>query len=232
MSLATRKCAVLLCGGLLAGLGASAAHGAIVAQYPFTASSLSSTDADANSSATDLTKGWSNIFIDTANGNAAPAIEFPTDNNNTNSAALAVTNNHYLEFTVTPNLGFPLYLDELTFDLAADGLSSIGGGFTTHVFVRSSLDSYATTIGSEFSNGVSDKVIGPFEAQTLDLSAPAYQGLTSPITFRVYSWAGSSSTTKGALLDNVTLTTVPEPATIGLMTLGATGMLLRRRRHA
>src|SRR5688572_21521798 len=56
--------------------------------------------------------------------------------------ATAIAANDYYSFTVTPSAGFALNLSSLAFDLTR-------GVTSTEVFVRTSIDSFGTTIFSE-----------------------------------------------------------------------------------
>lgn len=88
----------------------------------------------------------------------------------------------YFEFTLTPNANYEI--DFISF--VYTGQSSTTG--PTNIELRSSLDGYASTIGTT-------RVIAPpatYNA-TIDLSDGAYQNLTAATTFRIYAWNASAS---------------------------------------
>jgi len=108
-------------------------------------------------------------------------------------------NTAYFEFTLTPNAGF-----EIDFvDFVYTGQASLNG--PTNILLRSSLDGFVADIGVPLING-----------STMDLSAPAYQNIATPITFRIYTWGASAPegtfsiddfTFSGTVVPNCTLTT-------------------------
>lgn len=83
----------------------------------------------------------------------------------------------YFTFTLTPDSGF-----EIDFTSFAYTGSASGTGPTSFAF-RSSLDSFATSIGSPTAGGT-----------TIALSSPTYQNITSAIEFRLYGWGASAAT--------------------------------------
>ena len=70
---------------------------------------------------------------------------------------------------------------------------------------------------------------------TIDLSGPAFQGVTAPIEFRLYGWGGTGASGTFSVNDftfngTVDAITVPEPASFTLvMLLGLIPMVSRRR---
>jgi hypothetical protein len=140
--------------------------------------------------------------------------------NNANSASAAVTNGVYFSFTVTPNAS--MSLTNLQFDAARGGTGTPRG-----YDIRSSVDNYAATLGTADLATVRPA----YTPVNIDLSAPAFQDLTAPVTFRfyVYSTGGGASVD----FDNIALngTATPEPASLTLIGLGGV-VLLRRSRKA
>jgi hypothetical protein len=95
---------------------------------------------------------------------------------NSGSLAAAITNNDYFEFTLTPNAGFQINFTSFQYTGQASGTGP------TSLAFRSSVDGFASNIGSPTISGT-----------TLDLSAAAFQNITTAITFRLYGWGASSA---------------------------------------
>jgi autotransporter-associated beta strand protein len=120
----------------------------------------------------------------------------------------------YFEFTLTPDAGYELAMSSLTFGI---GRSAAG---TRQTEWRSSIDGFASTI-STYSNvnaGLTNTggvLTNPdsnsnWNGNILDLSAPAFQSLSTAITFRVYFYNTESTSgtagLQGPLSFNGTLT--------------------------
>ena len=92
--------------------------------------------------------------------------------------------NDYYEFTISPNAGFQFSAAELRVGLQR---SSTG---PANVVLRSSLDAYASNIGSVISPPISP---APVATSVVDLSTVAgLQNSTSPVTLRLYGYGASS----------------------------------------
>jgi hypothetical protein len=83
----------------------------------------------------------------------------------------------YYYFTITPNPGYSLSLGSFTYTGQRSGTGPRSFAF------RSSLDNFATNVGPANTNG-----------RTIDLSASAFQNITSPITFRFYGYEADNGT--------------------------------------
>ncbi|MEI8059674.1 MAG: hypothetical protein WCG67_05905, partial [Ferruginibacter sp.] len=88
----------------------------------------------------------------------------------------------YFEFIITPNSGVAI-----SFISAIFSLQNSASGPLTHWILRSSKDGFTNDIGT-FSSNTTGVV------NTIDLSAPVFQNITTTITFRIYAWGASSST--------------------------------------
>ena len=110
-------------------------------------------------------------------------------NANTWNAA-AFDPSKYFEFTLTPNPGFMINFSDFIYNSQVSNL--IISGFA----VRSSVDNYATNIGTPVSGTGSTQ-------STISLTGAAYQGITSAITFRVYAWGATATTTTFSINDFV-----------------------------
>ena len=139
----------------------------------------------------------------------------------------AVTANDYYGFTITPDVGAPLTLTSLSFDLTRSGT------FSGRVFVRSSLDGYTANL---YTNDLpaSSNTLAPITPIAL---GAAFTDVSEPVTFRIYFADDSSTrvdtdTNSGIVyrMDNVSLQGVPEPGSTLLLVLGAAGFLTRRKR--
>ena len=87
--------------------------------------------------------------------------------------------NVYFSFDVSPDSGYELDLDELTFNIAR------GGAATPRVYdVRTSVDGFAASLtGGEVEILTQRPTWTPV---SIDLSGAAFQNLTSPLTFRIH----------------------------------------------
>lgn len=120
--------------------------------------------------------------------------------------------NDYFEFTLTPCVGG--YINFVSF--VYTGQVSSAGNPSSVVF-RSSLDGFTSNIGTPNTGGT-----------TISLSAAAYQGVTSSITFRLYGWgAGAPGNTWSinSFTFNGTASCTP-PCTPPTTTLSATSQTL------
>lgn len=85
--------------------------------------------------------------------------------------------NDYFEFTLTPNAGYQIDFSNFVYT----GQASATGA--TNVAFRSSIDAFATDIGTATITGT-----------TIDLTGAAFQNITTAITFRVYAWGATETT--------------------------------------
>ncbi len=145
----------------------------------------------------------------------------------------AVSNNDYIEFTLSASPTYSLDLTNVTLNY---GYTNTGVPvFNDTFFVRSSVDSYATNLApglitAAVPGGTAGGTTPLFA--TFDLSAAAYDNL-STITFRLYQYDDLDETTSLTRFDNITVNgdVVPEPSTLAML-LGGVGLLtlIRRRR--
>ena len=225
---------------------ASSANAAILANYDFDSTIFIPTPnvngAKSSASTVQPTNGTASAFTFTINSSedASPTDSgFSTSTSNHafirskatgTDAAAAAADDDFFNFTVTANSGYQLNLTSLTFDLGATSSSS----FTSTLYVWSGVTppTAGNVIGSGTASSAGGTPIFSSNNKSISLTAPAYQGLQT-ITFRL---AFADSLNAGDAinrLDNVVLNgdvVVPEPASLGLLGLGA--LMLRRRRTA
>jgi hypothetical protein len=82
----------------------------------------------------------------------------------------------YFYFTLRPGTGYRIDLSSFIYTGQTSGTGP------TSFALRSSVDGFVSNIGTPSATGT-----------TISLSAPAYQNITSPITFMLFGWAASSS---------------------------------------
>jgi hypothetical protein len=198
----------------------------VIANYQFTGTSLAPTTSDANVSASNVNFTGSN------------ASQFSLDNilvvnaaTGATNATTAVSNNSFFAFTVTPNPLVSLALTSLDFQTAAGNANFTSDGYV----VRSSVDSF----GSDLSSGFYTTPFPTFASTSVNLTAPSFQAITAPVTFRVYTFRGGGSIpTATAAYDNLTLngTATPVPfesdalPVVGSAAFMAGGLWWKRRR--
>ena len=226
---------------VFSGLMTVPSFAAIIAGYDFNSgtntvsSSDSSVTADAFIPHGSINNVSRPVIYPNANGNgwiAAPTSEVVGSSNPVGTETLAYQGSDYFSFKVTPTTGFALNLTQLSFGTAfhSTGTFTLSGSY----FVRSSVDNYATTIGGNiFDESHVNSTDPTFTERLVDLSGAGYQNLTSEVTFRIYLYDNSNSTTRWLAVDNVelegTVTPVPEPSALAMI-LPLLPFLSRRRR--
>ena len=192
-----------------------------LASFPFTGSSLASTDSELNftTSAISLGAGLTDAtYIAIANGNPAPALRINTDETAATAAGSIAAGDDFL-FTITPATGDKLALNTLTFDLAVNSAL-----FTSSVAVQLSgtgLTGSYTSIGS-----VTDFDTTTFTGESINLTA-ANTALAAglPVYVRFVVFDNASNANAYTAFDNITVNgvvtaAIPEPGAYALLTLG------------
>lgn len=100
----------------------------------------------------------------------------------------AVDNTAYFEFTITPNPGYQIDYGTLEYNL---GFS--GGPNNAPAVVRSNLGDYITNIPQSRASFATPVIV--------DLSAAAYQNVTSSVTFRIYPFGSANASDRFTIYD-------------------------------
>lgn len=116
----------------------------------------------------------SGIGFVTGTGLASTAATNRFNVNGWNDATL--NSNKYIYFTLTSDAGYAIDFTSFVYTGQASGSGPV------NIEIRSSVDGYATNIGTPTIAGT-----------TINLTGAAYQNIQSPITFRIYLWGASSS---------------------------------------
>ncbi len=203
------------------------ASGAMIATYSFTgvAGNAASGPVDAGSVAEGLTAGNAlrGAGIGTTNSTSLPN-SFRADDYNQSTAANAITANDFVSITLSPELGYTLDLDSLSFKMAR---TSSG---PTQAFLRYSLDGFASDLW------VTTSLPTSFPGTPVTVNFPnnvLHDSITSPVTFRWYAYSAAATSHITGLDDVVfsgTTVLIPEPASLALLGLGGLLMIPRRRR--
>lgn len=206
-----------------------AAHAVVVAQYNFTGGSGASSDSDSSVAGTFAGAGGGTISSGTGTA-------YFLGDTTSSGEATAVSGNDYFSFTITPAAGTTLDLTTLTFDLGGNTAGT--GAFVVSAFVRTGLDTFATTVGSPSVSATSvpdsSGSTPMFENRSVDLSSLTSISATTVIRIYIYD-----TTTQGgavARIDNVVLSAdviaVPEPSAYALVFAAFAGLAALRRRRA
>jgi hypothetical protein len=170
-------------------LAVKEAQAAVLSQYTFPAGTFTATTVFAGLTAGAVTNGPGNVcnpFEVSSNGYGSdPEFRFGPPNGRT-TPALAIANNVYVYFTLTPTGGAKLNLTSLTFNVARGGAQTPRG-----YVIRSSADNYAADIVS--ADVTTQRTT--WSPITVDLSGAAFQGLSSTITFRIYIYTPANGQT-------------------------------------
>jgi len=174
---------------------ASIAHADTLWTNPITGTNPSSTNP--------FTSGQtviSNITVTGIGFGAGAAANAANDRYNLSSwNTTSMDTSAYFTFTLDANTGFQINFTSFVYTGQASG------SFTSpQLSLRSSLDSFATSIGTATTTGT-----------TISLSAAAYQGLTNPIEFRLYVWNGPTAAATYSINDFTFNGTVTAAAAAG-----------------
>ncbi|MGJ8723378.1 MAG: hypothetical protein ACSHYB_02385 [Roseibacillus sp.] len=209
--------------------GASAARAQVIAGYDFddgagVATTVVTVRAS-NTTATDFGVGGgllSNVNGPNGNSNAsdldaegnvfgtATGLEFGgartqfgfTDMNNADNLGLAITNDDYMIFTVTPDAGFELGLSSFTFRTRANNASNSAQRWA----LFSSVDGF--TNGDQIATGVTTDLANWDAASNnvvVSLAELKFQSLTTATELRLYVYGGNNSGSSATLFDKVIL---------------------------
>lgn len=223
----------LVCGtalGLLALAATPPAHGAILANYPFSGGSAASTDTDPDSAAGAFSVNGSGAI------SAATGMPYIFANSTPATQAAALAGANFFQFSVAAGAGRRLALDALVFDLVGGGGGTSPQNNTITVHIQS--DSGGLGTGGPVVGSVAGTwLIGYGNPQTLvdeatlDLAAIGFPLVTS-VTFQFRFSDTTDDADNSDRIDNVRLlgTAVPEPAAAVVLLALAAGALPRRRR--
>jgi len=229
---------IVFCAALIALSGLPSASAAVLLQYGFGTSAGTydpTTVATGIQSLSSTRNGSGGGAFSSSAGLPAYSLILPALNATTTESG-AVSSGDYFEFTVRVNAGSgqQFNLSNLSFDYGlGTGGTYPNSSFAASFFVRSSLDSYATTLGSIYSVETTD---GASVSQkwgttaSISLSASPFQG-ASEVTFRIYNYNSASVASAFARLDNVTVqgVLIPEPSAGFLLGIGMLAFLGLRR---
>jgi len=192
-----------------------------MAIYTFEGNSLSSSDSDTNSTASDITdsptgtfSGEFGVFVtENTGGTPATSIANGWSARAENSAA-----DTFFSFTITPTIdGGTMAFSALNFD--AKVFSALGGTTAYNYDLYWSVDGFATAIGNATGPSQSGPGDPSYTALSIDLSA--LSGQTAAVTFRLDPVTASGGATNGAAsqrrgsIDNVVLTGAVTPPSVG-----------------
>jgi hypothetical protein len=115
----------------------------------------------------------------------------------------AVSGNKYLTFTVTPDSGYALNLDSLTFKAA---LVTAGNSLEFYA-LNTSVDGFTTSnVVAQSTITTVNAASGEYESVSIDLSGSQFQNITEATEFRLYIWgANGVSSSSATSYDKVVL---------------------------
>jgi len=156
---------------------------ASIVKYSITGSSLAPTTQASGVTGSSIANGSLSSFGAGNDGWASDPVVSCNPPNSTTTASLSVTKNSYCYITITPDSGKKISFSKIILNAGRGGSSTPRG-----LKIRSSVDSYAADLYSaELATYV------PNWTQVQASLGLDFQAITSPITFRFYVWAPSSS---------------------------------------
>jgi hypothetical protein len=200
---------------------------AVITTYDFTGAAGN----QASTGATGVASGLTASVLDRGSGLTPDAAANSISSTGWSTAGIDLTD--FYGFTLTPNAGFTLNVDSIVFSerRSGTGIRSIA--------VRSSLDGF---VGDLFTASVPDDTLT--RRQTVNLG-PAFDALSSAVTFRISGFASESASTgtwrlgTAAGADNpngfpanlqvdgsITAAAVPEPASVFSLSVAVLSLLV------
>ncbi|MDP0499857.1 MAG: hypothetical protein Q7P63_07120 [Verrucomicrobiota bacterium JB022] len=196
----------------LAAVSAAPAYAEVVAGYDFTGRSAESSASTELALASAMTKSWGVNF---AGSVSSSTLDYFDRSNNAipDSLEEAVANGRYVEITVSPAVALDTCC--ISFDLGAySGLE--GGVYEVGAAVFTSATGFESadlSLGGDTHSAPPMTIPTSYKTVSVDLSAvPALQGISSPVTFRIYYYdiAGISNSNAMIRLDNISVTALAE----------------------
>jgi hypothetical protein len=206
------KTKVLLIGALLVAMAGTEANAAVISSNTITGKEPDKDDpyvtglyTDANVTASGIGRGTGILKAKADDTYAATGF----------TTGATIDANDYFTFTLAANSGYKMGFTSFDFYAQVDK-----DGPTTAV-LRSSLDGYASDIGSVLTLNQTNT------GYAVNLTGTAYQNLTNPITFRLYGYNAGKDAGTFQVNDyqfNGLTEAVPEPASVALLGIG--GLLM------
>jgi endonuclease/exonuclease/phosphatase family metal-dependent hydrolase len=119
-----------------------------------------------------------------------------TDMDNADNLSMAITNNDYMVFTITPESGYQLDLTKFTFRSRINQVNNSAERWA----LFSSVDGF--TEGAQIAIGQTTNE-ATYVNNVVDLSAASFQGLTNAVTFRLYIYGGNEAWSGATMYDKV-----------------------------
>jgi len=218
---------LVVAGGIA--LAAAQASAVDFVTYNFNGAAAESSTADDGSPASSVNNGSAGLFLTSGGVGSLGGGTFEAGGaDNFQARGWPQTESEYVTFTFTPNVN--VSLTQLTFSTDREGTSTT----TTpnEIRLRSSLTG-VTTAGTVLYTNSAGTNVNLINHTAVLSSVSALQNIAAntAVTFRIYGFGGTSAAVDLAF-DDVVLTGtvggVPEPATLGLLAIGATALLRRR----
>lgn len=192
----------------------------ILADYPFTGSSLASTDASANWDTTALGSGGGvPLAFDNSVGNPAPSLALSMGNINDGT----FLDDDYYVLTITPDAGWSIDFTSFSFDI-----NKISGGANVDARLYSSIGGF--TAGQELGT-FSASATNSWYSPSFDISS--LPSVSTATEFRLYLLTTGTFGANQIKLDNLQIEgtpgQIPEPASMVMLGLGLLGLITRRR---
>ena len=220
-------------------------HAAVLVSYTFASAPDPDTTPNPNP-ATTIAGGSGSAFTVSGGINAAGGavsgssdMAFLRGDSLTTGAAEAFTAGDYFEFTFTPDVGATFDLTSIAFSYGGSNNGTGSSAFTASYFIRTdagaNADNFSTDLGASFAaartitGGGTNNQLG---TGTFTFTGGGYGNLSTPVTFRIYTFTSDQNNGKINRIDTVTLngTLIPEPG-VGLLALVAAGTAALRRQR-